>query len=280
MKTLARNAASLAALILIVLAVTTFAQQARLPEEDWYGETKKALRSHYLGKSVRARLAIPATGRGLELLDGERRGATTQESSSGTAQPGEELIIQNFKVTNQGVELTFNRTIAPPARSWNPFGVRKQPRLRLRFARELTSKDLTIENINRWLATAIDVNALTPTAATLTADVAPVAEKPAPDTAAPVSVSVPEAVWVNESPNAPALSAEVGELTIEADGGQARIYIDDAYSGLAPRTVRLRAGLHTVSVLRPGQPIIEQRLLIAGGKAATLRVGTSEAVKR
>lgn len=281
MKTLARNAAGLAALIMVALTATTFAQQARLPEEDWYGEVKRVLRGHYVGKSVRARLAIPATRRGLEILDGEMRTSATQASSSGAAQPGEELIIRNLKVTDHSLELVFNKTLAPPARSWNPFATRKQPRLKLRFARELTGKDLTVENINRWLAAAVDVNALAPASATLTAEVAPTSEKPAANTtAAAPHEPLPQAVWINESQNLPALGAEVGELTIEAAEGQARIYIDDAYSGFAPRTVRLRAGLHTVSVLRAGQPILEQRLFVAGGKAFVLRVGTSEAVKR
>lgn len=281
MKTLARNAAGLAALITVALVATALAQQARLPEEDWYGEAKKALRSHYVGKTVRARLAIPATRRGLEILDGEMRAAATQEPSSGAAQAGEELTIESFKVTDHSLELAFNRTLAQPTRSWNPFATRKQPRLKLRFARELTSKDLTVENINHWLAAAIDVNALAPAPATLKAEVALVAEKPALNTnVATPATPLPEAVWLNESQSVPALGAEVGELTIEAADGQTRIYIDDAYSGFAPRTIRLRAGLHTISVLRPGQPIAEQRLFVTGGKASILRLNASESVKR
>lgn len=290
MKILARNAAGLtAALAIAVLAATAFAQQRRLPEEEWYGETKRALVSHYTGKTVRARLPIPATRRGLEMMDGELRRPATQEPLSLAAQPGDELTIQSFKVTDHGIELSFNKTGAQPARSsWNPFATRKQPRLKLRFARELTSKDLTVENINRWLATAIDVNALAPASATLTAEVAPVAVARANNTPAAIE-PIRQVAWLNESQSLPALpvtgelpalGADVGELTIEAADGQARIYIDDAYSGWAPRTVRLRAGVHTVSVMRDGQPIAEQRLFIPGGKASVLRVATSEAVKR
>lgn len=295
MKTLVRNAAICAvALVIVALSSIAFAQQPRLPEEEWYGDTKRALIKHYVGKTVRARLPIPATRRGLELRDGAFQRAATPIAAPPIAQPGDELVIKSFKVTDHSIELVFNQTGAPPERArWNLLATRKEPRLKLHFSRELTGKDLTIESINRWLAAAVDVNQLAPGAATTVAEIAPVAERPVHNTpAAPVSASVEFAsktITPDESQDLPALpvvselpalGANIGELVIECADPQARIYINESYSGMAPRTVRLRAGVHMVSVLRDGKPLWEQRLFVPGGKASLLRVGTNEAVKR
>lgn len=295
MKMLVRNTAlGAVALAAVVLTSIAFAQEPRLPEEEWYGDVKRALIKHYVGKTVRARLPIPATRRGLELRDSAVQHSAVPTNTPLAAQPGDELTIKSFKVTDRSIELAFDKTDAPPERAaWNPFAAFRQPRLKLRFSRELTGKDLTVENINRWLVTVVDVSQLASPPATTVTEVAPVAERatnsapiaPASVTTATVSQaaapaessSLPTLPVISELP---ALGANVGELVIESSDRQARIYIDEAYSGLAPRTVRLRAGLHTVSVLRDGKPLWEQRLFIPAGKASVLRVEASEAVKR
>ncbi|MBL8169468.1 MAG: hypothetical protein JNJ50_15030 [Acidobacteria bacterium] len=280
-----RTAMFVAILSAAVLSLVSFAQERRLPEEDWYGDAKRALTRHYVGKTVRAKLAIPATRRGLEMMDGAWRQPETAADTN-AAQPGEELTIKSFKASDRGIELIFSKSGEKPKSSFNPFAVRRQPRINLRFSRELTNRDYTIESVNRWLTSALDVAALAP-AGSPSADVAltepRAALAPAPLMASQVSDVAAEAQSVPVVPGArdlPSLDANVGELTIECSDAQARIYIDDSYSGWAPRTIRLRAGVHHISVMCAGKPAWEQKLFIPGGKVSLIRVDRAETVRR
>src|SRR5262245_36230439 len=44
--------------------------RATLPEEKWYQDLKRVLAAHYTGMPVRTRVMIPATRRGVQVIDG------------------------------------------------------------------------------------------------------------------------------------------------------------------------------------------------------------------
>lgn len=257
-----------AILLSVLSALPLSAQERKLVYENWYGETKKELTAHYTGKTVKLRLAIPYTRRGLEMTDGTFQ---SNDSAEPQAQPGDEMIISSFKVGVSNIELVLNKTSGKRPNRF--FGWMKRPRINLRFSRELTAKDMTVENINQWLAPAIDV-------APLIAVTAEISSK----TASPLLASMSEQTLKPLPPGAPQglptatvtgeltpANPKFGELTVEASAGGARIYIDGAYSGVAPRTVRLRAGAHSVLVMTNGYAAWEQRLFIPGGKASMVK---------
>ena len=114
---------------------------------------------HYTGKTIKLRMAIPATRRGLEMADGTVESQTATESSPPLAQPGDELTIKSFKIRDTSIELLLNKTGQPRKNRF--FSWPKQPRINLHFSRELSAKDMNIESINRWLAAAV-TNSIAP----------------------------------------------------------------------------------------------------------------------
>ena len=277
------TAIMVAALCLTLASLSAFGQaggqERRLTYDDWYGDVKKVLSDHYTGKTVKLKLAIPATRRGLEMIDGSfARGIEDASGSNALVRAGDEVTIKSFKVRDNDIELLLNK----PAEKSKGWFFPKKPRISIRFSYELGAKDLTIENINRWLSPTMDIAALAPAGA----ETAP--------TQASIALSVVAAPPSAESgPKAPAakISMEnplelptssvvgdlssgdknVAELTVECQTRRARIYIDDAYSGFAPRTIRLRAGAHSIQVMADGHPTWEQKLFIPGGKASLVK---------
>lgn len=260
-----------------MLAGAASAQDRTLPEDDWYGDVKRVLMNHYTGKVVRTKLPIPATRRGLELFDGSVKTLADKTPTETAAQMGEELTIKSFRVTDNNIEVLLVRNEPPSKKKVpNPFSAWKQPRINLRFSRELTTKDLTIENINRMLAPAVEIATLAqpaPDAAAQTA-IVQASTQPAPPTAAGKreeianSENIPTPQIVGDLPS---IGSGVGELTIESSARQARVYIDGAFSGPTPRTVRLRAGVHTILVVSDGYASWEQRLFVPGAKLSLVR---------
>lgn len=262
-----------AALVILLLAVPASAQNEKLVDEDWYGDVKKALADHYIGKTVRLKLPIPATRRGLELIDGSAQTEASRLVPPMSAQIGDELTIKSFKVGVSNVEVLLGKNEPPPKKKFpNPFAARTESRINLRFSHELSSKDLTIENLNRYLGQAVDVTALS----------SPVAQNNSTPGAA---LSHQTETHPTENPelagsqpalktvaDLPAVGPEVGELTIECSVRGARIYIDGSYSGAAPRSLRLRSGFHNVLVVSDLYKTWEQRLHIPGAKISLLRV--------
>lgn len=249
-------------------------QERRLTYEDWYGDVKKTLADHYTGKTVKLRMAIPATRRGLEMVDGSFNRAAATVSTETLAQSGDDVTIKSFIVRDTDIELLLNKTGEKPKGWFFP----KKPRIKLRFSRELTAKDMTIETINRWLAPAIDVTSLTApgqpgNAQASVAPPAPAPKEPAPQPVAAKpstenSAGLPTPEIIGDLPQS---EARFAELTIECPGKYARVYIDNAYSGFAPRTIRLRAGVHSILVMADGYAAWEQRLFIPGGKATVVK---------
>jgi len=261
-----------ALLSLAALTWAASAQDRRLAYDDWYGDVKKTLADHYTGKTVRLRMAIPATRRGLELTDGAAESPAEKDSAQTLAEPGDELTIKSFKIRDASIELLLNKEGQPRKRRL--FSWPKQPRIQLHFSRELSAKDMSIESINHWLAAAVDVSPLGPAVAEQPPNTTQASITPAPE-AAPAKV-----VWVNNVQSLPTATVtgelpkgntKVGELTVTGPTNQARIYIDGAYSGFAPRTVRLPAGVHSILMMANGYAAWEQRLIVPGGKASIIK---------
>lgn len=262
----------LAALLILLLAAPVSAQDKKLVDEDWYGDVKKALADHYTGKTVRLKLPIPATRRGLEMIDGSAQREASRIVPPISARIGDELMIKSFKVGESNVEVLLGKDEPPPKRKFpNPFAARKESRINLRFSHELSSKDLTIENLNRFLGQAVDVTALaspiiqnnsTPSAELNQQTESQPVENPELAGAEPALKTVADL---------PAVGPDVGELTVECSVRGARIYIDGSYSGVAPRTLRLRAGFHSILIVSDLYKTWEQRLLIPGAKISVVR---------
>jgi len=262
----------LAALLILLTALPASAQDKKLVDEDWYGDVKKALADHYTGKTVRLKLPIPATRRGLEMIDGTAQREASKIVPPISARIGDELTIRSFKVGDSNVEVLLGKD-EPQAKKKisNPFAARKESRINLRFSHELSSKDLTIENLNRYLGQAVDVT--------------PLASPAVPNNSTPISGpnqqtesqpgENPELTGAEPAlkivADLPAVGSELGELTVESSARGARIYIDGSYSGLAPRTLRLRAGFHSILVVNDTYKTWEQRLLIPGAKISVVR---------
>lgn len=258
-----------AVLSVAVMALVSFAQDRNLAYDDWYGDMKKTLTDHYTGKTVKLRMAIPDTRRGLEIQDGEFNSSEDDNSMNALARPGDEVTIKSFKIRDQNIELQLLKLGEKRKRRF--FSFARNPRINLRLSRELTSKDLTIENINQWLSAAVDVTPLGGTAAGLNTATAQASIVPEPEPAKtdgnrdnPRGLPTPSV-----SGNLNSSEDGIGELTIECPV-RARVYIDDAYSGFAPRTIRLKSGIHSILVMADGHAW-EQRLFIPAGKASTVK---------
>lgn len=266
-----RNVIVVAAFSLALMTLVSSAQDRRLAYDDWYGDVKKTLADHYTGKTVKLRMAIPDTRRGLEVFDGTIANGSETNPTQALANPGDELTIKSFKVGDQNIEFRLIKIGEKPKRRF--FNFAKQPRINIRFSRELNSTDMTIENINRWLSPMVDVNSLGGVLAEQTTSSTQASITPSPD---PVAHS--NGFENQQGLPTPSISGNLGtaepdvsELTVECSTANARVYIDDAYSGFAPRTVRLKSGIHSILVMADGYSAWEQRLFLPGGKTSTVK---------
>jgi hypothetical protein len=170
------------------------------------------------------------------------------------------------------VEVLLGKDEPPPKKKFpNPFAARKESRINLRFSHELSSKDLTIENLNRYLGQAVDV---TPLASTITQNNSTPGAAPNQQTESQ-PIENPELVGaepvLKTVADLPAAGPDVGELTVECSVRRARIYIDGSYSGEAPRTLRMRSGFHSILVVSDMYRTWERRLQIPGAKISVVR---------
>ncbi|MCI0666197.1 MAG: hypothetical protein L0220_34525, partial [Acidobacteria bacterium] len=77
---------------ILFFTVVSYGQDRSLPEDEFYGDIKVALSSHYTGKIVKVKQMIPATRRGLEILDGALQNSSAPTPPQALAQPGDELV--------------------------------------------------------------------------------------------------------------------------------------------------------------------------------------------
>jgi hypothetical protein len=258
-------------------------------ESDSANYRRAILTDYYVGRLVRARLPFPATRRGLEIVDGEIRESTASASQAMAAQPGSQMIIAQVKFKSRSIHLEFSETKSAAAvesskspeaaeKFTTPSGAEAVPRLSLKFSRELTLQDLNVQTINRLLSSVLDLSEL------LTRDESgEMPDNPAEkslrklNTAAVRLAAEERRATQRGIPSAKVISdlmdaeTETSELTIECSATQARLYLDGAFSGYAPRTVRLRAGVHAILLISQGYTQWEQSFFIPSGKATLVR---------
>lgn len=244
--------------LVFLSANMVYGQRRTLPEEDWYGDIKQGLRAFYLGKGVRVTLPVPKGG--LEILDGVIQRPADARAPEYIAQPGDELKVKSLDFTDHEIEFTLGGDEPPPKRRFpNPFAFNRPPRVKIFFSRELNAQDLTIENINRYLALAVDVAALKPPALAAAEKVAPAEE------AEPEPTPVPGLKITGTLTD-----SSICELTVESAPSAARIYIDGSFSGNSPRTFRLSPGEHVILIIHDGYNSWERKLSLPEGRAAAL----------
>lgn len=267
--------------LLLILAVSLAAQTKPLSSSQLDDYLKSLLAEYYTGKMVYAKVAIPATERGLQIVDGRLEAASASAGQSAGAQPGTALVIRQLTFKSKNIEVRFEgnetadeKSATPPSdaqRLTKSSGLRPAPRLNLRFSRTITTSDLTIPNINRLLSAAVDISPLIPKAAEPPDSNAAATPPPKrPDAAmlaerAAHAQGIPTATVIADLPGA---SPGVGELTIECSAAQARVYIDGAYSGWTPRTIKLLTGIHSILIMSEGYAMWEEKFYIPGGKAS------------
>jgi hypothetical protein len=271
--------AALSAVSLIVLLSLTAPALLSGQETDDY--LKSLLTEYYTGKIVRAKVAIPSDKKGLEIVDGLIRNAPV--SGPTAAEPGDPLLIAQIRFKSRRIEVEFDgesgETSSWPGRGFTGKPARNSvPRILLQFTREITTRDLNIRTINNLLASAVDVSSLIPKNSRQTA--APDSgEEPRkrPD-AAQATLMLAERRARAEGIPLAEVTAEgtvteqgIGEVTIECPAGRARFYVDDAFSGHTPRTIRLRAGVHKILVLCDRQALWEKQFFIPAGSSSVIR---------
>src|ERR1051326_8257323 len=159
-----------ALLLLLILAVSLAAQTKPLSGSQLDDYLKSLLAEYYTGKLVYAKVAIPATERGLQIIDGRLETAPAPRSQAAVAEPGAALVIRQIIFKSKNIEVQFEATESVGEESALPPGEAQRltkspvppptPRLNLRFSRAITTSDLTIPNINRLLSAAVDISAL------------------------------------------------------------------------------------------------------------------------
>jgi hypothetical protein len=215
-------------------------------------------------------------------------------------QPGDLVLIKELRFKNKEIEVRFNgehltevtMPPAPPpaltpvgphgadatvgvpkaalvAKTPKPVKSLPDPRVILRFSRDIETRDLNLQSINRLLSPAIDVASLTPAvpvASTPESLPRPRANERAQQAAEAQGIAIAPVTGelVGAAPN-------LGELVIEFSVTGARLYIDGAYSGTAPRAVQLPMGVHTVLIVAPGHGQFEQKFFLPAGKISTIK---------
>jgi len=253
-------------------------------------EMKGLLSDYYTGKPVRAKVVIPANKHGLEIIDGRLKIEPLSDAPA-AAQPGDLLLIKKLRFKNKSIEVHFHgneepdlaaleaHTSAEHGSQLRPIKRPKSPpgpRVILRFSREVGLRDLNLKSINRLLEGAVDVSALQPKPADPTAENVPV--QVVRPTAAMLAERAANAQGIPTAPvRGDLVSAreDLAELAIDCPLAEARLYIDGAYSGFAPRTVRLISGIHTVLIVAPGHADWEQKYYLPPGKATFVRAELS-----
>lgn len=270
-------------------------------EKQLDSDLKMLLNDYYSGKPVRAKVVIPANDRGIEVVDGQLKIYPLPDLTV-AVQPGELVLIKELRFKNKEIEVRFNgehlneaaqaesqplalTPVGPhgsdatvpkaalldkAAKAAKPAKALPDPRVILRFSRDIETRDLNLQSINRLLASAVDLAPLAVPAAT-----SPKTEATAPrpsinDRAQQVATEqgVASATITGELIGA---AANIGELVIEFQVAGARLYIDGAFSGTAPRTVQLTTGVHTVLIVAPGHGQFEQKFFLPAGKIATIK---------
>lgn len=302
--------------LIVTVAGQTPSEQAEkkrsaASEKQINSDLKLLLNDYYAGKPVRAKVVIPATERGIEVLDGQLKIYPLPELTA-AVQPGELVLIKELRFKNKEIEVRFDgerlkeavtavpppvlsglapvgphgsdATVGPPpaalvAKTPKATKILPDPRVVLRFSRDIETRDLNLQSINRLLSSAVDVTALLPIPSLSSkekegAHVRSTANTQAQQTAA--EQGIPIAPVTGDLVGA---TMGVGELVIECSVAGARLYIDGTFSGTAPRTVQLLMGVHTILVVASGQNQFEQKFFLPAGKISTIKADLNPSKK-
>lgn len=282
------------------LAISAQSEQSerkrQVSERQLDSDLKMLLNDYYIGKPVRAKVVIPATERGIEVVDGQLKVHPLPQLTA-AVQPGEMVLIKELRFKNKEIEVRLSgehlsEPVEPamPVPDLKPVGpvgsdasVPKtalipktpksvkslpDPRVILRFSRDIETRDLNLQSINRLLAPAVEIASPTapPSVNTEAAPRSLSASERAQQAAAAQGIAV--APVTGELVGAP---PNVGELVIEFSVAGARLYIDGAYSGTTPRAMHLPMGVHTVLILAAGAGQFEQKFFLPAGKISTIK---------
>jgi hypothetical protein len=187
------------------------------------------------------------------------------EASESLKKDGKATIPSATQLT--GARLAAAASIRPAKASR-----KSEPRVTLRFSHEISTRDLNLQSINRLLAAAVDVTSLAPKEVVAR----PAAETPpAPrPTASMLAERAANAQGISTAPitgSVVGTQQNVSELNIECSIKGTRLYIDSAFSGSTPHSVRLLMGVHTIFITAPGYESWEQKFFVPAGKAVTIR---------
>ena len=271
---------------LSLISVAQTERQRTVTDKNIDADLKSLLNDYYSGKPVRAKVVIPANEQGLEILDGQLK-AQPLANLQAAVQPGELVLIRELRFKNKVIEVHFNndsRNEDAPPLSLQPVGefgsevstrpsvaatklaerkkILPDPRLMLRFSREIGTQDLNLQSINRLLSSAVDVTTLNPNNK-LTIQSEPI--QPAPPVLA-AGVTAAEITGDLANPR-----TGIGEVTIECTVPGARLYVDGSYSGTAPRTVQIISGVHSILLVAPGYESFEKKYFLPSGKIVIIR---------
>ncbi len=286
-----------ALLITFLFSLFSFAQTERkrtVTDKTVDADLKSLLNDYYSGKPVRAKVVIPANEQGLEILDG-RLNAQPLANLQAAVQPGELVLIRELRFKNKVIEVHFNNdsrnendepmslqrvgefgseASTRPSVAATKLAERKKtfpdPRLMLRFSREIGTQDLNLQSINRLLSSAIDVTNLSPD------NSMKIREEPV----APAAIVLPAGVTLAEPiGDLSAARPGISEVTIECNIPGARLYLDGSYSGAAPKAIQIISGIHSVLIVAPGYESFEKKYFLTSGKISIIKAELSPAKK-
>ncbi|MFN0123122.1 MAG: hypothetical protein ACKV2V_21690, partial [Blastocatellia bacterium] len=272
----AHNLVALSTLIFFILPFPCHAQAT-----DKY--LRDLLNEYYTGRVIRLKVPIPANGKGLVIEDGAISNVVSGETGAKVAaQAGDPLLISHLRFERRKIEIELSDGDEDsPARRGRRFlfwriGKQAPPRLSLRFSHAVTIGDLNIQTINQLLSPALDVSGLAPVETVMPAPAAPAA--PRRNRAEMVLLLAERRARAEGVPTAQVREDRVfpdamtGEVTIECAGClAARLYVDGAFSGPAPRTIRVLAGIHTFQLEMETGPAWRQRYFVPAGKTSLIR---------
>lgn len=286
-----------ALLLTFIFSLFSFAQTERkriVTEKSVDADLKSLLNDYYSGKPVRSKVVIPASEQGLEILDGQLK-AQPLANLQAAVQPGELVLIRELRFKNKVIEVHFNNdnrnedaeplslqrvgdfgseASTRPSVAATKLAERKKvlpdPRLMLRFSREIGTQDLNLQSINRLLSSAIDVTNLNPDS--------PIRIPEAP--VAPVAPPLPNGIIAAEiTGDLTNPRTGISEVIIECNVPGARLYLDGSYSGAAPRTVQILSGIHSVLIVAPGYESFDKKYFLTSGKISIIKADLNPAKK-
>src|SRR5438046_3072465 len=96
-----------ALLLLLILAISLAAQTKPLSGSQLEDYLKSLLAEYYTGKMVYAKVDIPGTERGLQIIDGRLEVTVAGKMQVIAARPGAVLVIRQLSFKSKNIEVQF-----------------------------------------------------------------------------------------------------------------------------------------------------------------------------